>query len=205
MVSLEEHAAEQRQLRSAGQVIFWIVLMNLVFSFDSILSAIALTDVTLAPAGAGAADTLWHDETADRTTLADVSGDRHVLHILALGRLLPQERVASLLLEVALRCGKSAGERVYLTLPMSRGDIADYLCLHADTVSRVFSRFRQMGLLGPSASGETYVSRMQDLCALTPLALAILDRHGAHGENHWSTELARQLAPTLDAPDCVVF
>jgi predicted tellurium resistance membrane protein TerC len=28
-----------------GSIIFWIVLMNLVFSFDSILSAIALTDV----------------------------------------------------------------------------------------------------------------------------------------------------------------
>ena len=32
-------------LRSTGSAIFWIVLMNLVFSFDSILSAIALTEV----------------------------------------------------------------------------------------------------------------------------------------------------------------
>lgn len=31
--------------RSVGQAIFWIVVMNLVFSFDSILSAIALTEV----------------------------------------------------------------------------------------------------------------------------------------------------------------
>lgn len=30
--------------RSVGQAIFWIVLMNLVFSFDSILSAMAITD-----------------------------------------------------------------------------------------------------------------------------------------------------------------
>ncbi len=39
---LEGHGGEKR---SAGKVIFWIVAMNLVFSFDSILSAIALTDV----------------------------------------------------------------------------------------------------------------------------------------------------------------
>lgn len=39
----KEINAEQRS-RSAASVIFWIVLMNLVFSFDSILSAIALTD-----------------------------------------------------------------------------------------------------------------------------------------------------------------
>ncbi|MEM9956567.1 MAG: tellurium resistance protein TerC [Pseudomonadota bacterium] len=36
---------EKKGTRSAGAVIFWIVLMNLVFSFDSILSAIAITDV----------------------------------------------------------------------------------------------------------------------------------------------------------------
>ncbi|MEE9315471.1 MAG: tellurium resistance protein TerC [Rhizobiaceae bacterium] len=34
-----------RAKRSVGSAIFWIVLMNLVFSFDSILSALALTDV----------------------------------------------------------------------------------------------------------------------------------------------------------------
>lgn len=45
MISLEEHSAEDREPTSVGKVIFWIVVMNLVFSFDSILSAIALTDV----------------------------------------------------------------------------------------------------------------------------------------------------------------
>jgi len=36
---------KERGRRSVAGAIFWIVLMNLVFSFDSILSAIALTDV----------------------------------------------------------------------------------------------------------------------------------------------------------------
>lgn len=48
MMSLEEHAAgaiKERKTKSVGQVIFMIVLMNLVFSFDSILSAMALTNV----------------------------------------------------------------------------------------------------------------------------------------------------------------
>lgn len=35
----------ERAQRSVASAIFWIVLMNLVFSFDSILSALALTDV----------------------------------------------------------------------------------------------------------------------------------------------------------------
>lgn len=37
------HGQDEKRERSVGGAIFWIVLMNLVFSFDSILSAIALT------------------------------------------------------------------------------------------------------------------------------------------------------------------
>lgn len=39
------HEGDQQHKRSLGQALFWIITMNLVFSFDSILSAIALTDV----------------------------------------------------------------------------------------------------------------------------------------------------------------
>ncbi|WP_417849240.1 TerC family protein [Thalassoglobus sp.] len=42
---LEEHQSDAK--RSVNGAIFWIVLMNLVFSFDSILSAMALTDNTI--------------------------------------------------------------------------------------------------------------------------------------------------------------
>ena len=38
-----EHGVDGGGRKSVGAVIFWIVLMNLVFSFDSILSAMALT------------------------------------------------------------------------------------------------------------------------------------------------------------------
>ncbi len=45
MISLPDlhHRQDEKPRRSRGAAIFWIVLMNLVFSFDSILSAIALT------------------------------------------------------------------------------------------------------------------------------------------------------------------
>lgn len=43
MMSLEELDAEQRDGKPVGFVIFWIVAMNVVFSFDSILSAMAVT------------------------------------------------------------------------------------------------------------------------------------------------------------------
>jgi len=44
MMSLEELDGEAREAKSVGSIIFWIVAMNVVFSFDSILSAMAVTD-----------------------------------------------------------------------------------------------------------------------------------------------------------------
>ena len=45
MLSLEEDGDGDEKPRSVNSIILWIVLMNLVFSFDSILSAMALSKV----------------------------------------------------------------------------------------------------------------------------------------------------------------
>ena len=45
MLNLDASEAEERKPKSANAIIFSIILMNLVFSFDSILAAIALTDI----------------------------------------------------------------------------------------------------------------------------------------------------------------
>ncbi len=41
---LEHDVGDANRKKSIGAAVFWIMIMNLVFSFDSILSAIALTD-----------------------------------------------------------------------------------------------------------------------------------------------------------------
>ena len=45
MMSLEDAHTEERAAKPVAFVIFWIVAMNVVFSFDSILSAMAITKV----------------------------------------------------------------------------------------------------------------------------------------------------------------
>lgn len=53
MLTIEELGHyETNEKKSVGTAIFWIVLMNLIFSFDSILSALALTNVFLVMATA---------------------------------------------------------------------------------------------------------------------------------------------------------
>jgi len=73
------------------------------------------------------------------------------------------ERVASFLLALVRRVG--AHDRV--VLPMSRLDIADYLGLTIETVSRVISQFKSRGLISVT---DTYNLELRDPRALSALA-----------------------------------
>lgn len=64
-------------------------------------------------------------------------------HLLVLGRQNAAERVAAFLVDMAERQG---GLNEF-DLPMSRQDIGDYLGLTIETVSRVFSRLKQKGII----------------------------------------------------------
>ncbi|MEY9230201.1 CRP/FNR family nitrogen fixation transcriptional regulator [Bradyrhizobium japonicum] len=65
-------------------------------------------------------------------------------HMLLLGRKTSLERVAAFLIEMDRRL-TAAG---VLALPMSRRDIADYLGMTLETVSRSLSHLRALGILG---------------------------------------------------------
>lgn len=66
---------------------------------------------------------------------------------IALGRKTAAERLAGFLVAMAERIGRPDGSKVALKLPMTRRDIADSLGLTIETVSRQFSRMREMGLI----------------------------------------------------------
>ncbi|MCP4932849.1 MAG: helix-turn-helix domain-containing protein [bacterium] len=70
--------------------------------------------------------------------------------ILLLGRMPAIERVSNFLLDIAKRQNPQnplLKADVLITLPMARVDIADYLGLTIETVSRAFSKFRRDGLI----------------------------------------------------------
>lgn len=64
-------------------------------------------------------------------------------HLLVLGRQTAQEKVAAFLLDMAER----QGNEIHVDLPMQRCDIGDYLGLTLETVSRVFSKFKDKGII----------------------------------------------------------
>jgi CRP/FNR family transcriptional regulator len=76
----------------------------------------------------------------------------------SLGRRNPVEKVAAFLLDMADRSAALGEPTQPLRLPMTRADIADYLGLTIETVSRSFTRLRQEGVIRLPAS------HLVDLC-----------------------------------------
>jgi CRP/FNR family transcriptional regulator len=75
----------------------------------------------------------------------EIRADRE-LHML-LSKKSADDRVASLLLSLAARQQRRGLSAKRFRLPMSRYDIANYLGLAVETVSRIFTRFQQQKTL----------------------------------------------------------
>jgi CRP/FNR family transcriptional regulator len=93
--------------------------------------------------------------------------DRALDWMLLLGRKTAAERVASFFVMMADRVGNRDDVQVQVEVPMSRSDIADYLGLTMETVSRQISHLKRQGLI--EAAGAHGVA-VRDLPALRRLA-----------------------------------
>lgn len=78
---------------------------------------------------------------SNRETLADRD------HMVMMGRQHAQERLAMFLRGWAERYARLSRDPVNLSLPMSRRDLANYLALAMETVSRLFGRMEAEGVL----------------------------------------------------------
>jgi CRP/FNR family transcriptional regulator len=92
------------------------------------------------------------------------------IHQLMIGRLETESRVASFILGLALRNVRDGTREISVELPMSRTDIANYLVINCDTLSRTMMRFCDCGLIERESR---HVIRVMDIDALrkkSPLA-----------------------------------
>lgn len=69
-------------------------------------------------------------------------------NLMSLARMTPVERLAGFLLDMAARRQRQGYVDGQVVLPMTRADIADYLGLTVETVSRSFTKLRQDGVIG---------------------------------------------------------
>lgn len=80
-----------------------------------------------------------------RVISREVAAEQH--HLVTMGKQQAQERLATFLRSLSERYGRLSRDPNTLTLPMSRYDIANYLGLVVETVSRLFGRMENAGVL----------------------------------------------------------
>jgi cAMP-binding proteins - catabolite gene activator and regulatory subunit of cAMP-dependent protein kinases len=74
--------------------------------------------------------------------------------MLLLGRKTAKEKVATFLLQLSRRAMQQGHPASPVSLPMSRADIADYLGLTIETVSRTFTQLRREDIIGLPDAGH---------------------------------------------------
>ncbi len=84
-------------------------------------------------------------------------------HFMMLARKSASEKVASFLLAISSRTGSPLGNYTTFSLPMSRADIADFLGLTVETVSRTFSILRKEGIISLETPQTVLVLDMEAL------------------------------------------
>ncbi|AXI41399.1 helix-turn-helix domain-containing protein [Sulfitobacter sp. SK011] len=84
-------------------------------------------------------------------------------HFMMLGRKSASEKLASFLCVLVDQVGQDLGGFRQVTLPMSRSDIADFLGLTTETVSRTFTQLRKSKIIA--------IENIQTIIVLRPTAL----------------------------------
>src|ERR1700732_2312136 len=94
------------------------------------------------------------DPRAGRELSGIISDAMSRLHslLLILGRTTAEQKVGSFLLHIQERVGNGLADR--LSLPVTRYDIADYLALSVETVSRSLTGLKERGVIALSGSRE---------------------------------------------------
>ena len=87
--------------------------------------------------------------------------------LLTVGQRNATERLAALLFALSRRNERNAADADQITLPMTRADIADFLSLTIETVSRTFTKLRQCGIIDLLHSSVVVI---RDRAALERLA-----------------------------------
>jgi CRP/FNR family transcriptional regulator len=140
--------------------------MGRPFTRESALSAEAATDT----------DVCSFPRTVIERLVAEAPGLRHRLHqqalkeldeardwMLTLGRKTAQEKVASFLYLIATHVDPEHGTVNEFDLPLSRADIADYLGLTIETVSRQVTKLRKEGVIRIENSRRVIVPEIDRL------------------------------------------
>ena len=101
---------------------------------------------------------------------------RAAIHATIVATLDGHQRLAAFLMEMALEIGTATGHAIAIELPLTRTEIAHYLALNADTLSRLVSRFKADGLIAQKSRHQISLKNWRaiaDMCPVSPALIAL--------------------------------
>jgi CRP/FNR family transcriptional regulator len=107
---------------------------------------------------------------ARRDMLIDDSTECMLMHTMELGLHAAEERVANVIYRFAVRGGTMRNGVLEVPLPILRSDLAHFLALETETVSRVFTRLRDAGIIDTRGRRSLVVLDLPRLREITPLS-----------------------------------
>lgn len=147
--------------------------LGLADKADYICSAEAVTEVSLCRFQRQKLDDFFKEAPQLEGRLLDMARSELAAfqdHMLLLGRKSAKERIASFIMmlsEGAVRRGLGANP---VTIPMSRGDIGDFLGLTTETVSRAITNLKRSGVITAGRDRKISIADMAALAALAESA-----------------------------------
>lgn len=84
-------------------------------------------------------------------------------HMLMLGQKHVMEKVSATLMNLMKRIGQTRDGTIIVDLPMTRTDLAEYIGVSTETVSRSFTRLRQIGVIGLPTVWSVHVLKAREL------------------------------------------
>ncbi len=123
-------------------------------------------------------------ECPDMFSRLEASLARRDLYQIMIGQLDAEPRAATFLLSLALRCNHALNPDQLLDLPMSRDDIADYLSMSPDTLSRIMMRFEIQALIRRVNRHSIRLLDVEGLGRRTPLRRQLLSVMCASSPEH---------------------
>ena len=149
----------QRAAPDGGMQVLGFAMPGELLGLDGIATglygsdAVALSDGVVCAISYPALEALMAQQTALARRLSHLlsaSLAQRQEQMLFLGNARAPQRLARLLLELGARYGERGGSATAFQLCMSREDLAAYLALTVESVSRLLSMFKQNGLLAVS-------------------------------------------------------
>lgn len=115
---------------------------------------------------------VWAAGSAAPALLASLEASARRAHVAnaIIGQADVDARVASFLLALATRQSETANPGASFELTMPREDVADYILVNPDTLSRSYSRLREMEIVGRNVRNHITILSWSRLEEMSPLA-----------------------------------